>query len=112
MPSAGEAEGGPGRTAQSRLASCEACLDLVQEGTLRPSATQIAERAGVSRRSIFHHFSGLAQLYDAVVEVGLERYASLLEAISDREPIARRVEHLARVRSQFLEATVGFARAR
>ena len=40
------------RTLRSRLAICDACLDLVQEGVLQPGADQIAERAGVSRRSI------------------------------------------------------------
>jgi AcrR family transcriptional regulator len=111
MVAVGEPERRPGRTAQSRLAICEACLDLVQEGALRPSAAQIAERAGVSRRSIFNHFADLAELYDAVVEAGMERCAPLLEEISDREPIAERVEHLARVRSKFLEATAAFTRA-
>lgn len=113
MPSApAEAlDGRQGRTARSRLAICEACLDLVQEGVLQPSADQVAERAGVSRRSIFNHFADLAELYDAVVEVGMQRYAPLLEEISDREPVARRVEQLARVRASFLEATAAFARA-
>jgi AcrR family transcriptional regulator len=83
----------------------------VQEGALQPSADQIAERAGVSRRSIFNHFSDLAELYDAVVEAGMLRCAPLLEEISEREPIARRVDRLAQVRSRFLEATGAFTRA-
>ena len=107
----GEPDGRQSRTAQSRLAICEACLDLVQEGVLQPSADQIAERAGLSRRSIFNHFADLAELYDAVVEAGMKRCAPLLEEISDREPIARRIEHLAEVRSKFLEATAAFTRA-
>jgi AcrR family transcriptional regulator len=113
MPSAAVEglDGRQSRTARSRLAICEACLDLVQEGALQPSADQIAERAGVSRRSIFNHFSDLAELYDAVVAAGMQRYAPLLEEISDREPVARRVDHLAQVRSRFLEATAAFTRA-
>ncbi len=108
---AGNLDGRQSRTVQSRLAICEACLDLVQEGALQPSADQIAERAGVSRRSIFNHFADLAELYDAVVEVGMQRCAPYLEEISDREPIASRVEHLAQVRSKFLEAMAAFTRA-
>jgi len=104
-------DGRQNRTARSRLAICEACLDLVQEGVLQPSADSIAERAGLSRRSIFNHFSDLAELYDAVVEVGVQRCAPLLEAISSRAPIAERVERLAEVRSKFLEATAPFTRA-
>lgn len=99
------------RTARSRLAICEACLDLVQEGVLRPSADQVAERAGVSRRSIFNHFADLAELYDAVVEVGMQRCAPLLEKISQREPVARRVDRLVAARSSFLEASAPFTRA-
>ena len=104
-------DGRQSRTARSRLAICEACLDLVQEGALQPSADQVAERAGVSRRSIFNHFADLAELYDAVVEVGMQRCAPLLEEISEQEPIAARIERLVRVRSKFLEATAAFTRA-
>ena len=106
-----ELDGRQSRTARSRLAICEACLDLVQEGVLQPSADQIAERAGVSRRSVFNHFADLAELYDAVVDVGMARYAPLLDEIPEREPIAQRIDHLVRVRSGFLEATAAFTRA-
>jgi len=104
-------DGRQSRTARSRRAICEACLDLLQEGELQPSADEVAERAGVSRRSIFNHFSDLAELYDAVVEAGTERCAPLLEEISDQGPVADRVEHLVQVRSIFLEATAPFTRA-
>ena len=99
------------RTARSRRAICEACLDLAQDGVLQPSADQIAERAGLSRRSIFNHFSDLAELYDAVVEVGMQRCAPLLRKISDAEPIHRRVESYTCARSKFLEATAPFTRS-
>ena len=106
-----ELDGRLSRTAQSRLAICEACLDLLQEGVLQPSADQVAERAGVSRRSIFNHFADLAELYDTMVEVGMQRCAPFLEEISEREPIARRIDELVRVRARFLEATAPFSRA-
>ena len=113
MPSAAvqEPDGRLSRTARSRQAICDACLDLVQEGVLQPSADQIAERAGLSRRSIFNHFADLAELYDAVAEVGMARCAPLLEEISEQEPVARRVERLTEVRAKFLEATAPFTRA-
>lgn len=63
------------RLLRSRRAICDACLDLVQEGVLQPGAEQVAERAGLSRRSIFYHFRDLAELYDAVVEAGMQRCA-------------------------------------
>jgi len=104
-------DGRLGRTVRSRLAICDACLDLVQEGVLQPSADQIAERAGLSRRSVFNHFGDLAELYDAVVEVGMQRCEPVLKKISQEEPIRQRVEMLIEVRSKFLEATAPFTRA-
>ena len=96
---------------RSRLAICDACLDLVQEGALQPSADQIAERAGLSRRSIFYHFADLAELYDAVVEVGMQRCEPLLREISADAPIGERLELLTEARSKFFEATAPFTRA-
>jgi AcrR family transcriptional regulator len=104
-------DGRIGRKVKSRLAICEACLDLIQEGVLQPSADRIAKRAGVSRRSIFNHFHDLAELYDAVGEVGMQRYAPLLEHVSATGSVAHRVERLVFVRSKFLEATVPITRA-
>ena len=104
-------DGRQSRTVRSRLAICEACLDLVVEGALQPSAEEIAARAGLSRRSIFNHFSDLAELYDAVAEAANQRFAPLLKQISSREPIERRVEQLVQVRSKYLEATGPFTRA-
>ncbi len=104
-------DGRRSRTARSRLAICEACLDLVQEGALQPNADEIAARAGVSRRSIFNHFADLRELYDAVTEVAIQRCAPLLYEISEHEPVGGRIEKLVQMRSKFLEATAPFTRA-
>ena len=99
------------RTARSRAAICEACLDLVQEGVLQPSADQVAERAGVSRRSIFNHFPELTALYDAVVQAGLQRCAPLLEQVPRSLPLGARVAQIAAMSARFHEATTPFRRA-
>ncbi len=99
------------RAVRSRQALCDACLDLVEEGVLQPSADQIAERAGLSRRSVFYHFGDLAELYDAVVEVGMQRCAPLLKEIPADAPLDERIASLAEVRSRFFEATAPFTRA-
>ena len=110
VSSAPNLDGRQQRTARSRLAICEACLYLVEKGVFQPSADEIAERAGVSRRSIFNHFADLAELYDAVVDVGMERYAPLREDIAESDPPALRVDKLVKGRSKFLEATTAFIR--
>lgn len=104
-------DGRASRTQRSRLAICDACLDLIQEGVLQPGADQIAERAGLSRRSIFYHFADLAELYDAVSEVGMQRCAPLLREVPVDAPIASRIEQLVDVRARFFEATAAFTRA-
>jgi TetR/AcrR family transcriptional regulator of autoinduction and epiphytic fitness len=109
--SAENLDGRLGRKLKSRLAICEACLDLLQDGVLQPSADRVAQRAGVSRRSIFNHFANLAELYDAVFEVGTQRYAPLLGQVSENQPIAERVERLVELRSNFLELTAPITRA-
>lgn len=99
------------RVGRSRLAICDACLDLIEEGVLQPSADQVADRAGLSRRSIFYHFKDLAELYDAVVEVGMQRCAPLLKGIPLELPLPERIAMLVDVRARFFEATAPFARA-
>jgi TetR/AcrR family transcriptional regulator, regulator of autoinduction and epiphytic fitness len=106
-----DVDGRHGRTARSREAICAACLDLVQEGVLQPSAEQVADRAGVSRRSIFNHFSDLTALYDAVVQTGLQRCAPLLEEIPASLPVAERAIRLAAMCARFHEATTPLRRA-
>jgi AcrR family transcriptional regulator len=54
----------------------EAILDLLAEGNERPTTAQIAERSGVSVRSVFRHFDDVESLYAAAVEVHSERMAS------------------------------------
>ncbi len=54
------------RSERSRLAIINAALALQEEGTLVPTAQQIAERAGVGIRSFFRHFEDMESLFDAV----------------------------------------------
>jgi len=110
-PLDGPLDGRQGRTLRSRRALCDACLDLVQEGVLQPSADQIAARAGLSRRSVFNHFSDLAALYDDVVEAGMRRCAPLREEIPRALPLGARVARLAEVAARFFEATTPLRRS-
>jgi AcrR family transcriptional regulator len=53
----------------------EAILDLLCEGNERPTTAQIAERSGVSVRSVFRHFDDVESLYAAAVETHAGRMA-------------------------------------
>lgn len=64
-----------GRTArreQNVDAVVDAMLDLIAEGNLRPGAAEIADRSGVSPRSVFRYFDDL----DALAQTAVERQAA------------------------------------
>lgn len=96
------------RVSRTRQALCDAFLDLVAEGSLRPGAEDIAERAGLSRRSLFHHFKDLAELYDEAYELGMRRAAPLLRDVDGDAPLEERLAELADTRCRFLEVTLPF----
>lgn len=50
------------RRSRNRDAVIAALLELIREGNLSPGAAQIAERAGVSHRSVFRYFDDLNDL--------------------------------------------------
>ncbi len=70
------------RADRSRAAVVEAILSLYEDGQLEPGAAAIAERAGVSERSVFRHFEDLENLARVAVEVALERIGPLFEVVT------------------------------
>ncbi len=54
---------------QSRRQIVEAMLDLVRAGEMSPSASQVAERAGVGLRTVFRHFEEMEILYREMADV-------------------------------------------
>ena len=49
-------DGRAARALRTRQAVADALLRLLEEGELRPTSRMIAEKAGVSERTIFQHF--------------------------------------------------------
>jgi AcrR family transcriptional regulator len=66
------------RRVRSMDAAVDAILDLLQEGSAYPTAQQVAERSGVSLRSIFRLFEDVEGLNRAAVERQAHRIAALL----------------------------------
>jgi AcrR family transcriptional regulator len=54
-------------------------LGLYREGVLRPGVAEIAERAGVSERSVFRHFQDLEGLAAAAIERHWEEVGHLFD---------------------------------
>jgi TetR/AcrR family transcriptional regulator of autoinduction and epiphytic fitness len=87
-------DGRNARSRRTRDAVIEAVQALVGEGEVDPSARRIAERAGVSARSIFTHFSSLEDLHRAVAERTAVRVIDMLSVIDLDQAFAVRVEAL------------------
>ena len=84
------------RSERSQTAIIEAALSLMDEGTLVPTAQQIADRAGVGIRSFFRHFADMDSLFLAADEMLLSSYEALFE-VDDRtgtlsERVARAID--------------------
>lgn len=104
----GRAPSGDGRHARSersRQAMVEALLGLLREGNVRPSSAQIAERAGVTQRTLFNQFGDMDSLVAAVSAHVAQRAASLLPEIVPG-PLAERAATYCGGLSLLLEETM------
>jgi AcrR family transcriptional regulator len=107
----GAVDGRRARAERSREAVVDAILELLREGDDPPGAAEIAERAGVSLRSVFRHFDDLETLYAVAVARHTELIAPLfvLEPVpvppgARVAPLADRIRALARQRARLFEA--------
>jgi AcrR family transcriptional regulator len=96
---------------RNRRALVEAIVALIDEGELKPSVAQIAERAGVSERSVFRHFDDVAGLHRAAADLQLERIAPLVVDTPPDGPLAGRIERFTARRAVLLEANSHVRRA-
>ena len=96
-------DGRTARAVRTRDGIVDACLELIDEGDVRPTGPRIAERAGVSVRSVFQHFDDLETLFSAVGERVARRTGRMVEVIDPALPRADRVVSFAEQRSRILE---------
>lgn len=64
----GSPDGRTQRRERNREAVIEALLDIIRTGEMEPSAAAIADRAGVSHRSVFRYFADLDDLVRTAVD--------------------------------------------
>ena len=79
------------RSAGTRAAVVDALLALLHEGDLRATAPRIAERAGISLRSVFQHFPDMEAIYAAVADRQTSRIRALMRPIPQSGPLAQRL---------------------
>jgi TetR/AcrR family transcriptional regulator of autoinduction and epiphytic fitness len=104
-------DGRSARAARTRDAVVEALLSLLDEGNFRPTARQVAERAGVSLRSVYVHFDDLEDLFSAAAHRHFERVRDLVEAIPGDGPLEARLDTFARQRERIHESSAQVRRA-
>ena len=104
-------DGRSARAARTRDAVVEALLFLLDDGNFRPTARQVAERAGVSLRSVYVHFDDLEDLFTAAAHHHFERVRDLVESIPGDGPVERRLDAFVRQRERIHEASAQVRRA-
>jgi AcrR family transcriptional regulator len=86
------------RTERGRELVVTALLELFDEGEAQPGAARIAERAGVSERSVFRYFDDLDALAAEAVARQIGRTRELYAAPDDTGDLDRRIRALAEQR--------------
>jgi TetR/AcrR family transcriptional regulator, regulator of autoinduction and epiphytic fitness len=99
------------RGERARRAIVDALLALIDRGDLLPSAARVAQRAGVSLRSVFQHFSDVESLFAAAASRQAERLATHVGGLPDEGPLDGRLGAFVRQRARLLEAIAPVRRA-
>lgn len=92
------------RAEQGRERVVGALLEFFDEGESQPGAARIAERAGVSERSVFRYFDDLDALAAEAVERQIERMRHVYAAPDSSGPLAVRVDALVDARLRLHDA--------
>lgn len=106
-----EVDGRRLRREQNRQAAVEALASLYREGTYLPSAAEIAERAGLSPRSLFRYFEDVDDLSRAALDHmhAIARPLLRIEA-APSDPLPARVAALVEARLRLWTAVTPGAR--
>ena len=100
------------RRAQNRDAVVDALLVLFEEGNLQPSSGEIAERAGLSPRSLFRYFDDVDDLNRAAIERQQARARPLVELrVGAGETTAVKIDAIVASRVRLFETVGPSARA-
>ena len=104
-------DGRHARSERSRDAVLAAVIDLFEQGVPKPTARQIAARAGVALRTLYRHFDDLDTLFAEAVDVYRRRLEPFLTPIDPSLPLTSRVEALAAQRRAVWESASPIHRA-
>ena len=98
----GESPKERGERTRARIA--DAVISLLAESELPPTAKDVASRAGVSVRLVFHHFEDMDALYRAVARAQFDRHWRGLRAVPESLPLPQRIERTVQQRAKLFSA--------
>jgi AcrR family transcriptional regulator len=99
------------RGVRNREAILDALIACYNDGILLPSVQQVAERAGVSARSVHNHFVDVEALRAEVAQRQWERFSRLSVPIDPSGPVGERVRQLVDQRGAIFEGVTPVRRA-
>lgn len=109
---AGASDGRRLRRERNRDLAVDALIDLLREGNLDPSTGDVAERAGLSARSLFRYFDDVQDLHRAAIERRAQVLVPIAERPIDRSaPPAARLAALVDLRLELFEEMGSVGRA-
>jgi AcrR family transcriptional regulator len=104
-------DGRRARRHRSRDLAVEALLDLLDEGVARPTAQQVAERSGVSLRSIFRIFDDVESLHAAACAAQLGRVRHLFVDVPAEGTLEDRIDEVVAINGRLYESVAPVRRA-
>jgi TetR/AcrR family transcriptional regulator of autoinduction and epiphytic fitness len=104
-------DGRRARRSRSRDLAVDALLDLLDEGVARPTAQQVAERAGVSLRSIFRIFDDVETLHTAAAARQISRIRHLFVDVVATGTVEARVRSMVELNARLYETIAPIRRA-
>jgi TetR/AcrR family transcriptional regulator, regulator of autoinduction and epiphytic fitness len=110
-PDSTATDGRVARGQRTRRNVAEALMELLREGDQEPTARAVAQRAGVSLRLVFHHFTEMDDLYHYVSALQLRRQWSEMPCISSKLALATRLERTVAHRAALYEEISPIRRA-
>ena len=110
-PTVAPGDGRSARSNRTRDAVVESLLAWLRDGNLRPTAKEIADRAGISVRSVYVHFDDLDDLFCAASERTGREIDGLLELISVDQPFEDRIRAVIDQRVRVFEVIMPVKRA-
>jgi AcrR family transcriptional regulator len=104
-------DGRRARRHRSRDLVVDALLDLLDEGVARPTAQLVAERSGVSLRSIFRIFDDVETLHIEAAARQLDRHRDLFVEVPADRSLAERIDAIVAAHDRLYEVVAPVRRA-